>query len=114
MPIGGGILPASGSTQYTELTYVTRRAFIPKLVVQLPLEAARHIFGYGDDNKEPYLASLGLCLTANEIPDGLKRLANFVITEDAPQKNHSLSPVVEQVPLPPAKRGGGKVLAMTA
>ena len=44
MPIGGGILPASGSTQYTELTYVTRRAFIPKLVVQLynstPLMAA--------------------------------------------------------------------------
>jgi hypothetical protein len=44
MPIGGGILPASGSQQYTELTYVTRRAFIPKLVVQLynstPLLAA--------------------------------------------------------------------------
>ena len=44
MPIGGGILPASGSTQYTELTYVTRRAFIPKLVVQIynstPLLAA--------------------------------------------------------------------------
>lgn len=44
MPIGGGILPASGSSQYTELTYVTRRAFIPKLVVQIynstPLMAA--------------------------------------------------------------------------
>jgi hypothetical protein len=44
MPIGGGIIPATGSTQYTELTYVTRRAFIPKLVVQLynstPLMAA--------------------------------------------------------------------------
>ena len=44
MPIGGGMLPATGSTQFTELTYVTRRAFIPKLVVQLynstPLMAA--------------------------------------------------------------------------
>ena len=44
MPIGGGIVPASGSSQYNELTYVTRRAFIPKLVVQLynstPLLAA--------------------------------------------------------------------------
>ena len=44
MPIGGGILPASGSNQYTELTYVTRRAFIPKMVVQIynstPLMAA--------------------------------------------------------------------------
>ena len=44
MPIGGGIVPASGSSQYTELTYVTRRAFIPKMVVQIynstPLMAA--------------------------------------------------------------------------
>ena len=44
MPIGGGILPASGTNQYTELTYVTRRAFIPKMVVQIynstPLMAA--------------------------------------------------------------------------
>jgi hypothetical protein len=44
MAIGGGIVPASGSSQYTELTYVTRRAFIPKMVVQIynstPLMAA--------------------------------------------------------------------------
>jgi len=44
MPIGGGIIPATGSSQYTELTYVTRRAFIPKMVVQIynstPLMAA--------------------------------------------------------------------------
>jgi hypothetical protein len=44
MAIGGGILPATGSAQFNELTYVTRRAFIPKLVVQLynstPLMAA--------------------------------------------------------------------------
>jgi len=44
MPIGGGIIPASGTTQYNELTYVTRRAFIPKLIVQIynstPLMAA--------------------------------------------------------------------------
>jgi len=44
MAIGGGIIPATGSAQFNELTYVTRRAFIPKLVVQLynstPLMAA--------------------------------------------------------------------------
>jgi hypothetical protein len=44
MSIGGGIIPASGTNQYNELTYVTRRAFIPKLVVQIynstPLMAA--------------------------------------------------------------------------
>ena len=35
MAIGGGILPTTGSNQFTELTYVTRRAFIPKMVVQI-------------------------------------------------------------------------------
>ena len=35
MAIGGGIIPATGTNQYNELTYVTRRAFIPKLVVQI-------------------------------------------------------------------------------
>ena len=44
MPIGGGILPAAGTSQYNESTYVTRRAFVPKLVVQIynstPLLAA--------------------------------------------------------------------------
>ena len=44
MAIGGGILPTTGSNQFTELTYVTRRAFIPKMVVQIynstPLMAA--------------------------------------------------------------------------
>ena len=44
MAIGGGIIPVSGSQQFNELTYVTRRAFIPKMVVQIynstPLMAA--------------------------------------------------------------------------
>ena len=44
MAIGGGIIPVSGSSQFNELTYVTRRAFIPKMVVQIynstPLMAA--------------------------------------------------------------------------
>ena len=44
MPIGGGILPASGTAQYNELVAITRRAFIPKMVVQIynssPLAAA--------------------------------------------------------------------------
>lgn len=44
MPIGGGILPASGSGQYNELVAITRRAFVPKMIVQIynssPLAAA--------------------------------------------------------------------------
>lgn len=34
MPVPGGLLPAQGA-QYQELTAITRRAFIPKLIVQI-------------------------------------------------------------------------------
>lgn len=44
MPIGGGIIPGSSTGQYSELTYLTRRAFVPKMFVQIyqssPLLAA--------------------------------------------------------------------------
>lgn len=85
--------------------------------VNTPIEitdhAARHIFGYGEKDKLPFMTSLGIVRTMNDIPEGLKTLEKFEITDDLPKKNHSLSPVVEQVPLPP-KKGGGKVQHLNA
>ena len=56
--------------------------FESKKSLEIPLDAACHIFGYKDNNKEKYLAPLGLCSTANEIADGLQKLEKFVITEN--------------------------------
>lgn len=88
-----------------------------KFPVNQPVEmteyGVRHVFGHGVEDKEPHMASLGIIRTRNDIPEGLKILAKFEITEELPAKNQSLSPLVEQVPLPP-KRGGGKVLPMSA
>jgi hypothetical protein len=78
--------------------------------VRISEDAARHIFGYGSENKEPFMAAIGLIQTTNDIPQGLERLAKFEIVPCEPEKNHSLSPVVEQVPLP-ARRAGGKSFA---
>ena len=78
------------------------------VTVEAPAEAVRHIFGYGDEDKEPYMARLSFIRTKNDIPQGLKILEKFEIGEKPPQKDHLLSPVVERVPLP-AKRVGGKV-----
>lgn len=75
--------------------------------VEAPLDAVCHIFGYGDENKEPYMARLALIKTKNDIPEGLKILSKIVISDKPPTQDHSLSPVVERVPLPP-KRVGGK------
>ena len=81
--------------------------------VELEEVAVRHIFGYGAENKEPYMASLGIIKTTNDIPDGLESLARFVISDSSPQKNDVLSPVVERVPLPP-KKAGGKSIQLAA
>ena len=64
--------------------------------VEAPEDAVCHIFGHGDPNKENY------------IPEGLKILSKFEISDRPPVKNHLLSPVVERVPLP-SKKVGGKV-----
>ena len=79
--------------------------------VEAPLEAVCHIFGHGDEDKEPYMARLALIQTKNDIPEGLKILSKIEISEQPPKKDHSLSPVVERVPLPPAKGVGGKINA---
>lgn len=74
--------------------------------VEAPLDAVCHIFGHGDPDKEPYMARLALIQTKNDIPEGLKILEKFEISDKPPQPAHLLSPVVERVPLP--ARAGGK------
>ena len=82
--------------------------------VEIPEEIAKHVFGYGDDNKQPYLARLGWAKTSNDLQEGLDRLAKWDLSTEPPKKNQSLSPLVERVPLPSQKKAGGKVLAVAA
>ena len=51
--------------------------FLPGKTVEIPEEAAQHIFGYKDDDKQPYLARLGWAKTSNDIEEGLKILAQW-------------------------------------
>lgn len=80
--------------------------------VEVPLDAVCHIFGHGDTNKEPYLARLAIIRTTRELPEGLKALEKIEISDNPPQKDHLLSPVVERVPLP--SKVGGKIKESTS
>lgn len=75
--------------------------------VEISVEMASHVFGYGQKDKLPAMVRLGLCKSTNEIDEGLERLEKFVITEDKPEKNRFLSPGDDSVtPLvPKAQRG---------
>jgi hypothetical protein len=76
--------------------------------VQISVIAAKHIFGYGDNNKEPYLARLGWIQLHSELEQGLERLSKFEIS-DKPlvEEDRSLPSAVGVVPLHVEKRGGG-------
>ena len=76
--------------------------------VGLSPEAAKHIFGYGDSNKEPYLSRLGFIRLHSELEEGLERLAQFEITSEPPQQNRSLPSAVGVVPLPVERQVRGK------
>ena len=78
------------------------------VTVALSPLAARHIFGYGDDNKEPYLARLGFIRLHSDLEEGLERLAQFEITAEPPQQNRSLPSAVGVVPLPVERQARGK------
>ena len=82
--------------------------------IEVPVDCARHLFGYMEMDKEPYLARLGLIQTKNDLPEGMAILSKILIQEEAPKQNHSLSPVMERVPSPSQKKAGGKVLQQAA
>jgi len=88
--------------------------FLKGETVELPIEVARHIFGYGDENKEPYLARLGWIITANDLEKGLDILSQWDFSSESPKKNQSISPLVERVPLPSERKARGKVLQAVA
>lgn len=75
---------------------------------EIPEAAAQELFGYGIEDKVPFVVRLGWTMTNVDLPHALNRLGMFEIKDS---ENHSLSPVVERVPLPVARRVGGNTMA---
>jgi len=82
--------------------------------VEIPLEAAKHIFGYMNPNKEPFLSRLGWVRSFAEIDKGYEKLAEFKISEQPPQQNRSLPSAVGVVALHVEKRVERKVIQRAA
>lgn len=82
--------------------------FSPNKTIEVPDHVARHIFGYGIEDKIPVFARLGWTQTYNDVPKAMERLSKFVITAEKPQAYHATSPVVDQVPSLASRQGRGK------
>jgi hypothetical protein len=78
--------------------------FLLNETVEIPVEVARHIFGYGSENKEPVVARLGFAKTLNDMPEGLAYLKKFIVSEEKSKQDRSLSPAIDLVP-PPVPEG---------
>lgn len=90
-----------------------RYTFASGAFIEVPDVVVRHVFGYGDDNKRPYLQRLGWFLTSDGYDKALIRLNQFSFSSEKPSAPaHVLYPVVEANPLPiPKRKGGGLALA---
>lgn len=76
--------------------------------VEVPLAAAKHILGYGDDDKEKYLVQLGLIRLHSELEEVAEKFQKLQISETPPGKNSSLPSAIGVVPLRIEKSVGGK------
>jgi len=82
--------------------------------VEIPLEAAKHIFGYMNPNKEPFLSRLGWVRSFAEIDKGYEKLSEFKISEQPPERNRSLPSAVGVVALHVERRVERNVTKRTA
>jgi hypothetical protein len=88
--------------------------FPVNITVEVPIEVARHIFGYGSDNKELIVARLGFAKTLNDMPDGLLHLEKFIVSEEKPKQDRSLSPPIDIVPPPVPQGRVGRIVQKAA
>ena len=100
----------------TKLVYVTNRGmsfsarycnedvkFPSNEEVQITEEVARYLFGYGEDNKEPYFVRLGWMKMNTDYEKAVSRLAEFTFSSEPSKKVHLSAPVVERVATPMPK-----------
>lgn len=76
--------------------------------VQLSEAAAKHIFGYGVDNKEPYFVRLGWMKMNTDLARAKERMQDIMFSNEPAKKVHLSAPVVERVaaPMPEPKAKG--------
>jgi hypothetical protein len=74
---------------FQDMWHGDKYTFPPGKAVMVPLEVARHVFGYGLDNRVPVLARLGWAVTSNDVAKGLERLNRFVISDEEPKQERT-------------------------
>ena len=95
-------IPFTGRFENVEYTFDTNKE------TEISEDAAKHIFGYGVDNKEPYFVRLGWMKMNIDLPRAKERMSQIVFASEPSKKVHLSAPVVERVaaPMPEPKAKG--------
>ena len=89
--------------------------FPTNVEVEITDVVAKHLFGYGEDDKEPYFVRLGWMKMNTDLEKATSRLSEFTFSSEPSKKVHLSAPVVERVAAPMPKvqktesRGAAKV-----
>ncbi|NBW08741.1 MAG: hypothetical protein EBR82_12030 [Caulobacteraceae bacterium] len=87
--------------------------FRPEIPVKVPVDVARHIFGYEVQDKAEFVIRLNWVKTNNDLPAALERLSKFEISPYQPEQNRSLASTVGQV-TPILEKGAGRKATIKA
>jgi hypothetical protein len=103
----------NGSDKFSDGLDGTVYHFEPGKEVEIPEIAAKHIFGYGDDDKEQYFVRLGWMKMNTDLPRAKERLAEFSFSNEPAKKVHLSAPVVDRVaaPMPKVEKPESKGVA---
>lgn len=86
--------------------------FPPNTAVQIPSDAAKLIFGFGEEDKIRAIQRLGWARTTNDLELARQRLGEFQFHVEPPPNVHQTAPVVVTDPKPDsepkASQGGGE------
>lgn len=101
-----------GTEEFSDYHHGFKYEFRPGVPVALPIAAAQHIFGYGVQDKTPYLIRLGWLKYSNELDAAVAKLHEFMFSTNQSEMNHELPSVVGEVtPLPRRGRGAKRLHA---
>lgn len=88
------VFVTNNGKQLLEDGYAGKRyVFQPGRTIEIPMDAAVHIFGYGKDDKMPCLIRLGWLRMSNEVDLAMKKLGEFSFREASPKIIRASSPV---------------------
>lgn len=103
-----------GDAEHTDSYLGVTYEFARGVTLEMPVQAARELLGYGHSDKTQFVIRLGWPKTNLDVPEAIERLNKIEISKTPPEKNRSVPSAVGPVLLHPEKGVGRKAIQRAA